>query len=91
MRYQVTEYRAFDWKSTAGVNETASTAQENHETTIIEAENPHAALLSAWGHDELPEYTDSHHGHLWLSQDGRAGLEDRATERGIAVEPAEEE
>jgi len=91
MRYQVTEYRAFDWQHTAGVDETASTAQENHETNIIEAENPHAALLSVWGHDELPEYTDNHNGYLWIAEDGRAGLEDRATERGIEVEPVEED
>ena len=91
MRYQVTEYRAFDWKHTSGVNETSSTAQENHQTTIVEAENARAALLSAWGHGELPEYTDNHHGHIWIATDGRAGLEDRTTERGIDVELAEEE
>lgn len=84
MKYKVSEYRAFGWKSTAGVNETSSTEQENHENSIVEAENATAALLSALGCETLPKYLDSHHGYIRTAEHS-AGFEDRESECGIQV------
>lgn len=85
MKFVVTTYRASGWQSVG--NETTSTHQSGHKTTIIEAENSRDALIKMWG-SELPLYTDYHNG-FFVIRDDYAILEDRPSKRGIEINTEE--